>query len=138
MFLPILTMYGKQLRFIVIAVVGLSVPDYLHADDNESKVKALLKERLTVLRQVVTLQTAAYHGGGITFLELLEAQQFAYKAEFDLCETDAERMTVLEKRLAIAKQQVETMDFLPKMSEGFFPPVSLLLHHLLPWQRERY
>jgi outer membrane protein TolC len=118
MFLLILRIYGKQLRFMVITVAGfLSVPGDSHADDKDSKVKALLKDRLAVLQEVVTLQSASYSSGGVTFLELLEAKQSAYKAELDLCETDAERIAVLENRLAIAKQQVETLKRLVSAAE---------------------
>ena len=105
---PIFRFHGYRLRFLAIATVGLlSVSNSTYADEKDSKVKALLKDRLAVLQQVVDLVSVAYRGGAVPLPKVIEAQQAASKAEFALCETDAERIAVLEKRLALAKQQVE-------------------------------
>src|SRR5262245_28784741 len=114
----ILRFHGYRLRFLAIAAVGLlSVPNGTRADDKDSKVKALLKDRLTVLQQVVDLVSVAYRGGRVPLSKVIEAQQAASKAEFDLCETDAERIAVLEKRLALAKQQVEVVQRMARSAE---------------------
>lgn len=87
-------------------VVSMSMPAW---SADEAKIKQLLKERLSVLNEVVAVTTTGYQAGRTDYQEVFDAQQAVCKAEFELCETDAERIAVLEKRLALAKQGVEHM-----------------------------
>jgi len=84
---------------------------------DEAKIKQLLKERLTVLNEVVARMSALYKQGSVPLFELNKAQQAVCKAEFDLCESDAERIAVLEKRLALAQQDVEIVKRLVSSAE---------------------
>jgi hypothetical protein len=71
----------------------------------EAKIRALLKERLAALKQIVEeIEKSHKAGGGISLDDVLQARLACYHAELDLCETDKERIAVLEKMLALAKE----------------------------------
>ncbi len=70
------------------------------ADVNDSKLKVLQKEKLTVAQQVATLANRSYQTGTESFANVLEANQAVGNAQLDLCDTNAERIAVLERMLA--------------------------------------
>jgi outer membrane protein TolC len=114
----LLRFHGCRLRLLVIAAIGLlSVSNCTHADDKDSKVKGLLKDRLAVLQEVVAATYTGYRSGSVPYMEVIGARQAANKAELDLCNTDTERIAVLEKRLAIAKEEVEMVQRLVSSGE---------------------
>jgi len=84
---------------------------------DEVKSKQLLKERVAVLNEVATLASRLYGQGSVPLLELNKAKQAVCKAELDLCETDVERIAVMDTRLALAKQDVEVVKRLVSMAE---------------------
>src|SRR5262245_47733372 len=87
------------------AVVWWHAPPRTHAGDAKgSRLKALLGERLAILREVASRTAEAHRGGHASFAEVFEANQAVCKAELDACETDRERVAVLEKLLADAKE----------------------------------
>src|SRR5947207_848326 len=67
------------------------------------KQKALLTERLAILRDLVRLSTAAYKTAGGSYEEVSEATRRMLQAELELCASDKERIAVLEKLVAEAK-----------------------------------
>jgi len=69
----------------------------------DSKLKVLLKEKLAIAQEAATLTTTAYQSGGTSFSEVVEANQAVGKAQLDLCDTNAERVAVLERMLAQAR-----------------------------------
>ena len=73
------------------------------AGENDSKLKVLLKEKLAIAQEAATLTTTAYQSGGTSFSEVVEANQVVGKAQLDLCDTNAERVAVLERMLAQAR-----------------------------------
>jgi RNA polymerase sigma factor (sigma-70 family) len=70
----------------------------------ESKVRALLKERLTILRERASA-LREQHKSGVAALEpVQEADLRVYRAELDLCESDKERVWVHEKIVAVLRE----------------------------------
>ena len=100
---------GIALSVFVLVIGGAtalwsSLPHAYAADAKDSKLKALLKEKLGVLQAVALQTTNAYQTGVAPFAQVLEANQAVTKAELELCDTEKERLAVLEKMLADAKQ----------------------------------
>ena len=106
----------QSVHVVCIALIVVSMSHPARSAD-EAKIKQLLKERLTVLNEVVARMSALYKQGSVPLFELNKAQQAVCKAEFDLCESDAERIAVLEKRLALAQQDVEIVKRLVSSAE---------------------
>ncbi len=94
------------------------------ADAKDSKVKALLTEKLGVLQEVASRTTKAYQVGSASFAEVLEANQAVRGAELDLCDTDKERIAVLEKKLEEAKEFEKKAD--QQMKAGTASPSAVL------------
>jgi hypothetical protein len=70
----------------------------------DAKLKELLKERLGTLRDVVALTSTQVQQGVGDFGLLREAMQALMRAELELCDSDKERITVLEKLFALAME----------------------------------
>ncbi len=109
---------SEELRPGMLATVVLDVPDGSKGDpsDNQgspyrlalqgntdSKLKELLNERLATLRDLVKATQAAYLTGKVSFDRLHQAQRALLHAELELCDLDKERITVLVKAVALAK-----------------------------------
>jgi hypothetical protein len=73
----------------------------------ESKVKALLKERLAVLRELAAIAAKAQQQRVVPFKEVHEANEAVLQVELELAETREERIPVLEKFVAEAKKHEE-------------------------------
>jgi hypothetical protein len=71
---------------------------------SDSKLNSLLRARLAVAQDDVALVTKAYQLGNEPFGEVLEAQNVVSDAQLELCETRAERVAVLERKLAQAQE----------------------------------
>jgi hypothetical protein len=75
------------------------------APSGETKVRALLKERAETLKQIVEeIEKAHKAKGALSMDDVLQARLAYYHAELDLCDTDKERIPVLEKMLGLAKE----------------------------------
>lgn len=85
----------------------------------EARIKTLLKERYSTLKKIEDEVTAMYRKGKASPSEVAEAKRAARNAELDLCETDAERVAVLEKMLAESKDN-------KKLAEAGFHAAKLL------------
>jgi hypothetical protein len=71
----------------------------------ETKVRALLKERAETLKQIVEeIEKAHKAKGALSMDDVLQARLAYYHAELDLCDTDKERIPVLDKMLGLAKE----------------------------------
>lgn len=70
----------------------------------DSKVKTLLKERLAILRELAAITAKAQKQGVVSFQEVHEANEAVLQVELELAESPKERITILEKFLAEAKQ----------------------------------
>jgi outer membrane protein TolC len=77
-------------------------------DAKGAKLNSLLQERLTALREAAALTTKAYETGTESFAEVIAANQAVRNAELELCSTDKERMNILEKMAAEAREYERT------------------------------
>jgi hypothetical protein len=80
-----------------------TLPRTQAAGVNNSKLKALLKERLVALQGIASEATKGNRSGNASLAKVHEANQAVQKAELDLCDTDKERITVLENMVTDAK-----------------------------------
>lgn len=70
----------------------------------DSKLKALRKERLATLREVAAQARARYQAGIVGLDQVRPRLRAALDAELALCESDSERIRVMEKIVALEKQ----------------------------------
>ena len=73
-------------------------------------VKELLKERLAVLRELSDLTTKDYETGRGSFDRVHQAARAVLDAELELCESGKERLAILEKIVAQAKESEKTAE----------------------------
>ena len=87
------------------AVGHLSVPRAAEPAQVSSQktVRTLQEDRLRVLRKVSEIIARRLANGYGNISEVLAAKQAATEAELDLCATDKERVSVLERLLEQAK-----------------------------------
>ncbi len=78
-------------------------PRAVAAEDRDTKLKALLKERHAILEQAAEAVRASFQNGRASYRQVAEANRDALRAELDLCETDKARVAVLEKLVAEAR-----------------------------------
>jgi RNA polymerase sigma-70 factor (ECF subfamily) len=70
----------------------------------ESRVRTLLKERLTILRDRASALREQYKSGTAALEPVQEADLRVYRAELDLCESDQDRVAVHEKIVAVLRE----------------------------------
>jgi hypothetical protein len=70
------------------------------------KVKDLLKERRDLLHRAADLTMRQYDNGTATPEAVMHAQRAVLDAELDLCDTPAERIVVLRKKLEVMESLV--------------------------------
>ena len=102
-----------QTMFLVFGILVLAMifksngvdPQASAANDVKgAKVDQLIKAKIDVLQDVVTLCEKAVATARIDYKQLYDAKQQLCRAQLDVCTTDAERIVVLEKCLEEAKQ----------------------------------
>jgi hypothetical protein len=69
-------------------------------DQKDAKLKELLKERLATLRALVKLVAAEYQSGKVSFDRAHQATMAMFHAKLELCESDKERIAVLEEAVS--------------------------------------
>jgi outer membrane protein TolC len=74
------------------------------AEVKDSKLQQLLKERLATLRKLVDQTTRDYQAGRVSFDRVHQAMAAMLRAELELCESNKERIEVLKKIVAQAKE----------------------------------
>lgn len=82
------------------------------ADAKDQKLKQLLTEKVRILQDRESVLEKLASAGRADFHRFCEAQAALWRAELELCETDKERIEVLEKSLAAAqkgKQYAKTL-----------------------------
>jgi outer membrane protein TolC len=94
---------------LLAALVVLSVFSLLDvragpAEAKDSKLQQLLKERLATLRKLVDQTSRDYQAGRVSFDQVHQAMEAMLRAELELCESDKERIAVLKKIVAQAKE----------------------------------
>ncbi|MBI2805529.1 MAG: hypothetical protein HYX68_11180 [Planctomycetes bacterium] len=103
---------GIVLTLVLFLVAGgrrasSGLPQGNAAQPEDSPVKKLLKERLTILREIAVSAEKDFRGGAEQYKGVLEAKRAALMGELDLSDTDKERIAILEKIVALAKMQEE-------------------------------
>src|SRR5207253_2360005 len=73
------------------------------ADQKDSRLSQLLKERLAALRALAEMATNDYRTGKVSFDRVQQAVGAVLRAELELSESDKERVTILEKMVTQAK-----------------------------------
>jgi outer membrane protein TolC len=106
-------------RFKIVGLLGLLVllawasigsgsavsPRTAAAGSNDAQIKALLQERHATLQEIASQTAKEFDSGVATPSQVREANLAVLRAELDLCDTDKERVAVLEKVLKIAQAQ---------------------------------
>jgi outer membrane protein TolC len=115
-------MYSGKARIVALFVLALLLvggsiggwsagsPRVVAADAKDSKVKELLKERLATLRKLVHAVTADYVKGQVSFDRVQQATRALLDAELEQCESDKERIKVLEKIVTLAKESEKSAE----------------------------
>lgn len=75
------------------------------SDKGNTKVKALLKERLETLRTLAHQIGEAYkaNDGAVSFKHVYDANLMVLNAELELCDSQTDRIAILEKIFSAAK-----------------------------------
>jgi RNA polymerase sigma factor (sigma-70 family) len=91
----------------------------------DAKLRAILEERLATLRAVAEhAEKLLQQSPNATFESLLQARLNVQRAEMDLCESDKERLAILEKHVTQCKEVEAISERLRK--QGFLPPIDVL------------
>lgn len=109
MFPAMRTVLGLTLASLVLLAgdAWLSAVDSSKARADEAqapKLKDLLTEKLGLLKEIASQKATAYQAGLVPFADVDAANQAVLKTELELCATGKERVAVLEKMLADAKE----------------------------------
>jgi outer membrane protein TolC len=105
---------GLGIALAVLLIVGGDAPRAQADEPKDIKVNELLKERLALLQEVVKQTTADYQSGKVSIDRVHHAQMAVLNSRLELCETDKERITILEEAVALAKNSEETATALYK------------------------
>jgi hypothetical protein len=72
-------------------------------DGKDAKLKELLQERLAILRKLVQVTTTDYQAGKASFERVHQASRALLQARLDVCESDKERIALLEEAVGLAR-----------------------------------
>jgi uncharacterized protein (TIGR03067 family) len=96
---------GKEVRLTAkfeAAAKGVKPATALTAPDRKRA-----NDRLESLKEIASLNEIMYRQGKLVFDQVLAAKRDVAKAELDLCESDAERVKIHEKIVALAQELVK-------------------------------
>jgi hypothetical protein len=100
---------GVALLFVIAACLSsvCSTTEARAAADTQQvpQIKDLLREKHSALQEIASHVKSRWKDGRASLNEVYQANPAAFKAELELCDTDMERITVLEKMLGDAKEQ---------------------------------
>ena len=107
----------------------------------ESRIKALLTERLATLKDLAAETVKSYQAGGARFTDVHAANEAMFRAELDLAESQKARLAIHEKLVAEAKQHEEHVGHLAKSETGrSLLPLKARVHRLeaeIAFEREK-
>jgi outer membrane protein TolC len=86
------------------------------AEEKVSRLKELLKEKVAALKEAAALVEKAHQSGAAPLEQVQQANRAVLDAELELCDNDKERIAVLEKIVALTRQQEEQARELEKKS----------------------
>lgn len=110
--------------FLIVALGGFSVAPTRSAAEEpvrpvmSPKLKDLLKERLTTAREMAALVKERFKNGHATVEQMADATRVLFNAELDACETQKERISVLEKFVVAAKEFEQYVTERAKVGQG--------------------
>jgi hypothetical protein len=116
--------HGPPVLMLVLVLFALASPARLKAEApaapeaKNDKLKELQKERLAALREAARLATARFQNAQGSLDEVREAARKVAEAELDLCDSDKERVAVLEKFVGVAKKYEEQAAQFAKAGKG--------------------
>jgi outer membrane protein TolC len=99
----------RQLATLFVAVLSISLlwqTESLPAQDATAQVKALRKERVELLDDVVKHLTNGYSVGAVSFDTLIKAKDQALQAKLELADSPEERIGVLRKLVENANMSI--------------------------------
>lgn len=114
---------GIVFAFLVFLIAGAAQPGSTasspaQADEpKDAKLKELLKERLSVVREIAKQTESEYKIGKVPFDRVHQALLTVLYARLELCELDKERVVVLEETVALAKGYEEITAHLYKAAK---------------------
>jgi hypothetical protein len=109
-----LTATGIGFGLLIVLASGawyaVAAPRPAKAEDAKpSRVKVLLQEKLSILRKNASDATRFSQNGGVTADQVHAANQAVYQVELELCDTNQERVAVLENMLAAAREHEQSV-----------------------------
>ncbi|MBI3864954.1 MAG: TolC family protein [Planctomycetia bacterium] len=84
----------------------------------DGKLKELLNERLATVREMASQATKEYQAGQAPFSRVHQATMAVLNAELEMCESDKERMAVLEKTVGLTKENEKNTEQRYKSGEA--------------------
>lgn len=115
---------GAALLLGTVLSQGTQSPVTRAEEPKDSKLKALLKERLATVQEIAKLTKAAYERGGASLEQVHETLHAVLRAELDACDSDKERLAVLERTATHAKDWERQLE--QSYGAGQAPPSVLL------------
>jgi hypothetical protein len=111
-------------RGILLAALGLFALSVEAGEQPDAKLRTLMKERLTTLREVETHLERAYREGQVPVDQFLHASAATLEAELELAESKDDRLSILQKGVELAKKSESFAAAAAKA--GVAPPHELL------------
>jgi hypothetical protein len=115
---PVFLLLALSAGYFSLSTQRADAQEPAKAEAKGSKQKELLKERLAVIREIAKLSTEAYKAGAASYDEVREAVRMVLQAELEQCDSDKDRITVLEKVVAEAKKMEEHAGQLSKTGQA--------------------
>src|SRR5262249_8036979 len=109
-------MFSAKFWFAGALVLLLAAGGMRAEEAKDSRLKELLKEKVAALKEAAALAEKAHQSGAAPLEQVQQANRAVLDAELELCDTDKERVAVLEKIVALTKQQEEQARELEKKS----------------------
>ncbi len=97
--------FGLLATLGVISVGAFTMLRSDAAESTDSKLKQLLNEKLSVLQQVASQMAELHKLRKVGHKEVYEANVAVLRARLEMCETDRDRIAVLEEMLDEARQR---------------------------------
>ena len=88
-----------------IAAWSAASPRAAAGDSKDTQVKKLLREKVATLKEIAATVNKIYQRGDYSLDQVYLANLAVHRAELDLCDSDKERIPILEKMLEDAKAQ---------------------------------
>ena len=102
------------LALLLIAQASISAS--AAAEQSDARLKALQKERQTLLRRIVDQLTKLRDQGSASEMEILDANRAVVAAEYDSAESKEDRIAALQKSIDLEKKIRDVVSKIPEVS----------------------